>query len=124
MLQSLQDKVVSHTITKEKLNKKGAKTTTTTTYAVTGTQLFALALIYGLVKIDVFQSIAGAAGGAVDAVKSAGEGTAAYFSTIAEYGPGMMNWWRRQNHNSRMKWRKEHDKPDTWMPPGYPAFWS
>ena len=121
VLQSLADPVIKHTSTKEKTSKKGVVTTETTTFQVTGAQMLALALVYGLVRVgDLFKEGDLPLGGGA---QEAAEGFSSWLGTIAQYGVGFHYKWRGMNKEARNKWREEHGKAGGWMPPGYPAFW-
>ena len=121
MLQSIASPVIDHVITKEKVNKKGLKTTTTTRYALTGSQLAFLAVIWGVINL---RTIMGGSGGLGSAAASAAEGAGSFIETISNYGLGFHYKWRGWSHDERDAFRTSIGKAGTWVPPGYPAFWS
>ena len=134
MLQSLQNKVIEHTIVKTKPGKKGKITTSTTTFAVTGAQVLVLAIIYGFVRFKDLgiPSLGGALGDLTSPLEDPGGNVLGFLASltppekgyIMKYSLQFHNDWRRMSHDERMAWRSEYNKPDTWMPPGYPSFWS
>ena len=121
MLQSISSPVIDHTITKEKVNKKGRKTTTTTRYTLTGSQMAFLAVIWGVINL---RTIMGGTGGLGSAASSAAEGAGSFIETISNYGLGFHYKWRGWAKQQRNAFRTRIGKAETWMPPGYPAFWS
>ena len=119
-MQSLQNKVLEHTIVQTKPGKKGKLTVSTTTYAITGTQILALAIIYGIVNMDMFKSLIGGGG---EIAGDVAEGAGAWAGTVKRFGLGFHFKWRGMSRDERNKFREEIGKAETWMPPGYPAMW-
>ena len=119
-MQSIASPVIDHTVTKQRTTKKGNVITTTTRYALTGSQMLMLAIVYGIVNLRALMGGPSALG---DTATDIAEGTGAYFSTLSTYGIGFMNKWRGWNHDERMEFRNSIGKASTWVPPGYPSFW-